>query len=155
MTVAHDYESRIIDNKIAYWKFKESSTPETFQKAFEEFNEMVHSPQVTRLVVCVEMKNAWGMDIQDIWLKTGEIADMAGIKKWGIISPSLIKKYVIRFLVKGGKDGTRKYQYLISDNEEEIKSHINNRNTGCVCRDDNRRRLLGTLSHKKGKRSHS
>jgi len=120
MALTTEYESRIIDTKVAYWKFKEKATPQTFQEAFAEFNKMVHRPEVTSLVVCVEMENAWGREIQDIWLKTGEVADLAGITKWGIISPTLYKKYVIRFLVKGGKEGNRRYQYLISDNEEKV-----------------------------------
>ncbi|OLS23607.1 MAG: hypothetical protein HeimC3_08600 [Candidatus Heimdallarchaeota archaeon LC_3] len=123
MSNSKSYESEIISNgskSIAYWKFKENSTPQTFQDAFVEFNESVHKPEVSRLVVNVEMKNAWNQEVQSLWLKTGELADEAGIEKWGIVTPNATKKLTIQYLIKGGRNGSRKYSHLISTSESEV-----------------------------------
>lgn len=110
------YESKIIDDHIAYWKFKIDATPTTFAEAFDEFNTMVRSPKISKLMVNVEMKNAWGRDIQEIWLKAGEIADTSGITKWTVVSQEKSKQLTIRHLVKGG-GAKRQYSYYITDNE--------------------------------------
>jgi len=118
---AKNYESKIIGGKVAYWKFKENAVEKSFLQAFDEFQTMVEKNSITRLVVAVEMHDPWGKQIQDIWIKTGEIADKAGIKKWGIYVPEEnFKKPTIRFLVNGGGRGTRSYEHFISSDERDV-----------------------------------
>ena len=119
--VRSTYDSRIVGEKVAYWKFKKGATAHSFMHAFEEFKRSVTKPNITSLVVSVEMDDPWGETIQDLWIKTGEIADYSGIRKWGIYVPETnFKKATIRFLVTGAGKGTRRYQHFISSNEREV-----------------------------------
>jgi ABC-type transporter Mla subunit MlaD len=114
------HESRVINGNVAYWRFLSGATAESFTAAFEEFNELVHRPEITRLVVSVGMKNPWAESIQDIWIKTGEIADQAGIEKWGVVAPDMNKEMTINYLIQGGKDGTRSYETYVSSSEDAV-----------------------------------
>ncbi|MEM9327117.1 MAG: hypothetical protein AAGA85_15725 [Bacteroidota bacterium] len=113
------YESKVIDQRIAYWKFKEEATGQTFASAFNEFLGMVGQPAITNLLVNVEMKNAWNRSIQDIWLKTGEVADHHGITKWAVVTSETGKELTIRYLIKGGAGGKRRYAQMVTDDEAE------------------------------------
>jgi len=118
------HQSRVLDGHIACWEFFETADADSFKAAFDEFYELIHRDHIDALVVDVKMKDAWGKDIQELWLKTGELADEAGIKRWGVVTPNLSKKITIRHLVKGGKEGNRSYAYLISDSLDEILTWI-------------------------------
>lgn len=114
------YESKIIDGNISYWKFLEDASQESFAEAFVDFNKVIRQPEITGLIVVVEMKDPMGAMVQDLWLQTGTIADEAGIKKWGIVAPDDWKKIVLDYLARGGKDGQRSYEYFISSSEDEV-----------------------------------
>jgi hypothetical protein len=116
------YESKIIGDHIAYWKFFKHATVEAFADAFEEFKEMVQRPQVTSLLVVAEMHTAVDNSIQHFWLETSEMASQYGITKWGIVIPTelILKKLAIQGLVRKGRSGHVAYDYLISDNEQEV-----------------------------------
>ena len=115
----NQYESKVIDQQIAYWKFKENASSETFTQAFNEFVNMVQQPSITNLLVNVEMKDAWNRSIQDIWLKTGEIADQHGIMKWAVVTPETGKELTIRHLIRGGGRGERQYAQMVTTDESE------------------------------------
>ncbi len=116
------YESKIIDGKIAYWRFFKHATVDAFAEAFEEFKEMVQGPRITSLLVAAEMHTAVDNSIQHFWLETSEMASQNGITKWGIVIPKelIMKKLAIQGLVRKGKSGQVAYDYLISDNEQEV-----------------------------------
>ena len=116
------YESQVIDDRITYWKFSASATAESFMSAFEEFNEVVHRPGITRLMVVMGMEEPAGRQILDLWLETGRIADGAGIEKWGVVVPAeqAIKRMAIEHMVRGGDQRDRRYQVFFADNESEV-----------------------------------
>jgi methyl-accepting chemotaxis protein len=114
------HESRVIEGSIAYWRFLPGATADSFRAAFDEFNELVHRPEITRLVVSVGMKDPWAESIQHLWLKTGEIADDAGIEKWGVVAPDMNKEMTINYLIQGGKEGSRGYETYVSSSEDEV-----------------------------------
>jgi len=121
--IVETYESRIIGGKVAYWKFKSNANEKSFASAFEEFKKMVNKSRIKSLVVAVEMDDPWGKKIQDLWIKTGEIANDAGIEKWGVYVPeNNFKKPTIRYLMNGGSTGNREYEKFISSNEQEVIS---------------------------------
>jgi methyl-accepting chemotaxis protein len=119
-TAERQHESAVINGNIAYWKFLPGATAQSFMDAFDEFNELVHRPEITRLVVAVEMKNPWEQSIQHLWIKTGEIADQVGIKKWGVVPPDMNKEMTVKHLIRGGKDGHRSYETYVSSSEDEV-----------------------------------
>ena len=112
---------QILDGHIAQWGFTEAATVETFENAFEEFNEVIRRPEIDRLLVKVhESDTSWGKDIQDIWLSTSVILDEVGIEKWGVVAPKDIKRLLIQFLVAGGRERELHYEYFVSHSEDEI-----------------------------------
>ncbi|MEP1096734.1 MAG: hypothetical protein ABJG78_16575 [Cyclobacteriaceae bacterium] len=113
------YESKIVKNQIAYWKFLKGSTPETFMDAFEEFNTMITNPKISSLLVNVEMDNAWGREIQDIWIKTGDVLDQTNIKKWAVVTKEVAKELTIKHLIKGAGKVTRSYDHFVGKSENE------------------------------------
>lgn len=113
------YESRIIEGQIAYWKFKSAASVQTFMDAFMEFQEMIAKPSINSLLVNVEMENAWGKEIQEIWLKTGDVLEEQNILKWAVVSSETSKELTIKYLVKGGKEGKRKYDSFVTPNEDK------------------------------------
>lgn len=114
------YDSRVISGVLAFWRFKQGANEQSFMAAFEEFIEMVNRPNITRLVVSVEMDDPWSRDIQHLWLKTGEIGDQAGLSKWGIYVPEHnCKRPTIRYLVSGAGNH-RSYEYFIGSDEKEV-----------------------------------
>ncbi len=112
------YESKVINNSIAYWKFLKDASVETFMSAFTEFSVMITNPRITSLLVNVEMENAWGKDIQEIWIRTGDILDQSWVSKWAVVTKESSKELTIKYLIRGG--GTkRKYDHFVSKTEEE------------------------------------
>lgn len=116
-----EVKHRLLDGRISYWRFAEDAGEETFRLAFDLFDEVIHRDSVTRLVIRVEMKDSFlGRAIQRIWLRTGEILDTAGVEKWGVVVSDPLKIPTLRFLVRGGHDGQRRYAQLVSGCEEEV-----------------------------------
>lgn len=118
------YLSKTIDGNIAYWKFLKNATAESFKDAFEEFLALVSMKHINRLIVAVEMNDAWEPKIKDLWIKTGEVANQNGIKKWGVVTESHIKKLSVSFLMKGANQATRDYEHYVSDSEEDVLDWI-------------------------------
>jgi hypothetical protein len=117
-------ESKIIDGKIAYFRFNKGAGPETFAEIFPDFQAKVNSPAVDRMIVDVQMGDAWGKDIQDTWLQTGKVADAAGITRWGVVTAEPSKRMTIEFLVKGGKERDRTYDAFVSDSLDDVLAWI-------------------------------
>lgn len=113
-------ESKIMEGNIAYFRFNKGAGPEDFQQIFPDFQAKVNDPNVDRMIVDVQMDDAWGRDVQDIWLQTGEVADKAGIRRWGVVTSEPSKKMTIQFLIKGGKERNRSYDTHVSDSLDEI-----------------------------------
>ena len=116
------FESKIIDEKIAYWKFFEHAAIDSYSDAYTEFEEMVRRPEITKLMVVVDQSDAWDEAIHSLWIKTGEAAEENNISKWGIVTPSsFIREMTIKRLVGGGSfNKIRKYQYFVSQKEGEV-----------------------------------
>lgn len=117
-------ESKIIDGNIAYFRFNKGAGPEDFQKIFPDFQAKVQDPNVDKMIVDAQMDDAWGRDIQEIWLQTGAAADAAGIKRWGVVTKEPTKKMTIEFLIKGGKERNRRYETSVSDSLDTILEWI-------------------------------
>lgn len=113
------YESKIVKNHIAYWKFLPGSTPETFIDAFKEFHVMITNPNISSLLVNVQMDNAWGQEIQDIWIKTGDALDQTSIKKWAVVTQEVAKELTIKHLIKGAGKVKRNYGHFVGKSESE------------------------------------
>ncbi len=119
MSSNQHYESKVIQDKIAYWKFLKDATAETFMNAFVEFNSMITNPNINFLLVNVEMENAWGKEIQDLWIKTGNVLDQNSVAKWAVVTQEFSKELTIKHLIKGGGTATRSYDHLVAKTEEE------------------------------------
>jgi len=113
------YESKIVKNQIAYWKFLKGSTLETFMDAFEQFHKMINDPNISLLLVNVEMDNAWGREIQEIWIKTGDVLDQTNIRKWAVVTKEVAKELTIKHLIKGAGKVTRNYDHFVGKSESE------------------------------------
>ena len=105
------YRSRVIDGCISHWTFGPSSTPETFSAAFAEFVDTVARPEITDLIVEMNTSDPAGKDVLDLWLETGRLAELHGIRKWGVVFPEqpLVKRMAIMYQVKGGDERNRSY----------------------------------------------
>lgn len=117
--MANQYESKILFGNTTYWKFYRDSTPQTFMNAFEEFKSTVELPHINRLIVDVEMGNAWDKATQDLWIQTGKLADASGIKKWGVRTIDILKRPTINYLIKGAGE-PRNYECKVSQDLNEI-----------------------------------
>lgn len=117
-------ESKTIDDNVAYFRFNSGATAETFQEIFPEFKAKVSDPKIDKMIVDVQMDDAWGKDIQSVWLQTGEVADQAGIKRWGVVTVEPSKKMTIQYLIKGGKERNRSYDTFVSDSLDEVRNWI-------------------------------
>lgn len=117
-------ESKIIDGKIAYFRFNKGAGPETFQETFPDFQAKVNSPAVDRMIVDVQMDDAWDKSIQDTWLQTGKVAADAGITRWGVVTAEPAKRMTIEFLIKGGKERNRPYDTFVSEDLDEVLEWI-------------------------------
>lgn len=117
-------ESKIMDGSIAYFKFNKGAGAEDFQQLFPDFQAKVQDPKVDKMIVDVEMEDAWGKSIQDIWLQTGKVADDAGIKRWGVVTAESGKMMTINFLVKGGKERNRSYETYVSEDLDDVLKWI-------------------------------
>ena len=117
-------ESKIMDGNIAYFKFNKGAGPEDFQRIFPDFKAKVEDPKVDKMIVDVQMDDAWGKDVQETWLQTGATADQAGIKRWGVVTVEPSKKMTIQYLIKGGKERNRSYDTFVSQDLDEVLKWI-------------------------------
>ncbi len=116
----------VIDGNIGYFKFYEEARQEDYEAAFEDYMRIVGQPATTKLVVAVEAKNEWNPIIENLWIKTGEMAEQFGIRKWGVVTPdSAIRKMTLSRVVKRkGFNNNPKYQFLLSGDESEVLDWI-------------------------------
>ncbi len=124
LNMADATESKIMDGNIAYFRFNKGATAEDFQKIFPDFQAKVQDPKVDKMIVDVQMDDAWGRDIQDIWLQTGKAADDAGIKRWGVVTAEPSKEMTINYLIKGGKERNRSYSTHVSESLDNVLEWI-------------------------------
>ncbi|NBB90361.1 MAG: hypothetical protein GVY23_04030 [Spirochaetes bacterium] len=117
-------ESKIMDGNIAYFKFNKGAGAEDFQQLFPDFQTKVQDPSVDKMIVDVQMDDAWNKSIQEIWLQTGKVADDAGIKRWGVVTAEPGKTMTINFLIKGGKERNRSYETYVSENLDDVLKWI-------------------------------
>lgn len=117
-------EHRTIDTDIAYFRFLKGAGATDFYTMFPEFQALVERPEIDKMVIDIQMNDAWGGEIQDIWLQTGEFAEGAGIKRWGVVTPESSKKMTIRHLIKGGRARNRAYETYVSDSLDEVLQWI-------------------------------
>ena len=82
-------------------------------------------PNVDVIMVVVEDdETLFNKEMQDIWIMTGDLADQNGLKKWGVVVPSMTKEVTLQYLVQGGQDGDRNYEHFISTDEDEVLSWV-------------------------------
>ncbi|NJO03663.1 MAG: hypothetical protein HC880_20075 [Bacteroidia bacterium] len=113
--------TKIIDNHILYFRFLKGNEISNYMVGLQECKENMAKPNVDVIVVVVEDEETmFNKQMQDIWLMTGDLADQNGLVKWGVVVPSLTKQVTIEYLVQGGKDGDRDYEYFISMDEEDV-----------------------------------
>lgn len=113
----------IVDNHIIYFKFLKGNEVSSYAQGLQECKDNMENSNIDTIVVVVEDDEAmFNEEMQKIWLMTGDLADENNLLKWGVVVPSLAKQVVIEFLVQGGKDGDRDYEYLISTDEEDVIS---------------------------------
>ena len=117
-------ESKIMDENIAYFKFNKGAGADDFQQLFPDFQAKVQDPSVDKMIVDVQMEDAWGKSIQDIWLQTGKVADDAGVKRWGVVTAESGKTMTINFLIKGGKERNRSYETYVSEDLDDVLKWI-------------------------------
>ena len=117
-------ESKIMDGNIAYFKFNKGAGADDFQQLFPDFQAKVQDPSVDKMIVDVQMEDAWGKSIQDIWLQTGKVADDAGINRWGVVTAEPGKTMTINFLIKGGKERDRSYETYVSEDLDDVLKWI-------------------------------
>jgi uncharacterized protein YcnI len=117
-------ESKIIDGNIAYFRFNKGATAEDFKTLFPDFQAKVQDPKVDKMIVDVQMDDAWGRSIQDIWLQTGQVADEAGIKRWAVVTAEPSKEMTINYLIKGGKERNRSYETHVSESLDKVLAWI-------------------------------
>jgi len=114
-----------VDKNIGYFKFMEGAKANDFKDAFEDYVKMVTNPSVTRFVVVMKTKR-WDSQIEQVWLKTAEMAEQNNIEKWGIVSPdSAIQKMTFKRIVKRNNFMENpKYDFKISISESEVMDWI-------------------------------
>lgn len=124
MSEKYNYEYKIIDKNIGYFKFYENAEQKDFEAAFENYIGVVTNVNVNKLIVAVEMKGAWNKVIVNVWEKTAELAEIHDIKKWGIVTPgSALRKITLKRIVKSVNE-TPNYDYFLSDSEKEVLDWI-------------------------------
>ena len=114
---------KIVDDHILYFRFLKGNELQSYMVGLQECKENMEKPNIDTIVVVVEDdETMFNKDMQDIWIMTGDLADANNLVKWGVVVPSLAKQVVLEYLVQGGKDGDRDYEYLISTDEEDVIS---------------------------------
>ena len=125
ITAEKQFESRVIDRNIGYFRFYEGATQEDYQNAFEDYMKIVSDPKVTKLVVVNDKKGKWDQAIENIWIETGKMAERFGIKKWGVVTPdSAIREMTLKRVVKSGYTKNPNYDFFLSRNEFEVLDWI-------------------------------
>jgi len=114
---------KIVDNHILYFRFLKGNELPSYMAGLQECKENMEKPNIDVIIVVVEDdETMFNKEMQDIWLMTGDLADKNDLIKWGVVVPSLAKQVVLEYLVQGGKNGDRDYEYLISTDEEDVMS---------------------------------
>ena len=113
--------TKIIDDHILYFRFLKGNKISSYETGLQECKANMEKPNIDIIVVVVEDdETMFNKEMQDIWLMTGDLADQNNLVKWGVVVPSLSKQITIEYLVQGGKDGDRDYEYLISTDEDDV-----------------------------------
>lgn len=122
MIMTKNFEYKIFDGNIGYFRFFDTATEEDYMNAFEDFMLMINDPFVDRFIVAVEVKSKWNNTIEGLWLKTAELAEQYNIKKWGIVTPdSAIRKLTLKRVVKKNKfESNLNYEFHLASNENEV-----------------------------------
>lgn len=122
-TAKKSHVMKIIDDHILYFRFLKGNEISSYQAGLQECKENMEKPNIDVIMVVVEDdETMFNKNMQDIWIMTGDLADQNDLFKWGVVVPSLSKQVAIEYLVQGGKDGDRDYEYLISTDEEDVIS---------------------------------
>lgn len=121
-----EYDHKIIDSNICYFRFFTEATQDDYQSALEDCVRTLSMDSVTKLVVVNDVKGEWNTTIEDIWKETGRLSEAHGIKKWGVVVPdSAIRKMSLKRVVKaGGYDNNPAYDFFFSQDLEEVMQWI-------------------------------
>ena len=115
------FSCRTINGNTGYFHFLENASQEDFAAAFEDYLEIVTDVNVSRLMVAVDLNSDWNDSIENLWLKTAELAEQFEIRKWGIVSPDSEIWTTLRRVVHRNNLLTHpKYEFLLSDNKSEV-----------------------------------
>ena len=84
------HESKLVEGKVAYFKFLKGNEISSYHQGLQEFMDMVINNPVTALAVVVEDDDAmFGKEMQEIWLNTGIFAEENKVKKCLCLTKSL------------------------------------------------------------------
>ena len=124
---ATNYEHKVIDASIGYFRFFKDSTWEDYQAGLDDLMKIISDPNTTSLVVRNDHDGKWDKKIEDIWIETGKMLDKYGIGKWGVVvSNSIIREMTMKRVLKQGKSLYQpKYEYFIDKSEERVLNWIN------------------------------
>lgn len=121
--VIENYEHKVIDSSIGYFRFFENATAEEFQAGLNDLMKIVAYPEIEYLVVVNDQKTTWNDEAEVVWRTTGELLNKNNIKKWGVVTPeSSIRKMTLKRVISLG--GKRSYDILLSENEDEILNWV-------------------------------
>ncbi len=121
-----NFEYKVINRKIGFFKFHKEATESDYQMAFSDFTTMVKIPAVDRFVVVVESEGAWNDMIEGLWLRTAELTEQYHIKKWGIVTPNsaIMKIALKRVVMQNNSYSNPTYDFYLSESESVIIAWI-------------------------------
>ena len=124
--MSKNYESKIINGNISFWKFNQHTKEVDYEDAFESYVKTISMPNVKKLITIIEQKGDWNNTIETVWVKTAELAEEQNIEKWGIVTPdSIIWEMTLKRISQHGSATAKtNYEIKISKEEEEVLQWI-------------------------------
>ena len=116
--MADKWVHKIIDKKIAYYRFAEGLTENDFRDLHPGMEKTLAQEEITSLVVVIDIAEPVNEEVGQFWYNVGELAKLSKITKVGVVMGELpfLKKYNFEHQMQGGDRG---FETLYVDPEAE------------------------------------
>ncbi len=79
-----------LENGVMVWEFLPGMELSAFEdEAYPIYEDLLTSHDVDGMVTVVEIEDAFGPDIFEIWEKSARRAETAGIKRWAVVADGI------------------------------------------------------------------
>jgi hypothetical protein len=91
-----------VDERVMIWEFRPGMELSAFREdAYPVFEDLLERHDVVGMVTVVELDDAFGSDVFEVWEKSAKRAEAAGIRRWGVVADG-IKSLSLRGKVDTG-----------------------------------------------------